>query len=116
MYGPLALMDDDGNEVLLDAQEAADLLAITRNLDAATVSACPNCRSCVIATVAFIDLLDASAPHTRSSDLVDLADDAPTLHLYVVDVDSPCEHLRWRDPLSDEWCEVAEAPDTHARR
>jgi hypothetical protein len=116
MDGPLALMDDDGSEVILDACEAAHLLAITNDLDAATVSACPDCRSRVVATVALIDVLDASAPHTRSGDLVDLADDAPTLHLYVVDVDSPCEHVRWRDPLFDEWCEVADVPDTHACR
>ena len=51
-----------------------------------------------------------------SGELVDLADDAPTLHLYVVDLESECEHDDWRDPLSDEWCEVVEVPGPHARQ
>jgi hypothetical protein len=112
----LAIMDDDGNEVVLDVHEAACLYAATRRLDAATVSACPGCRSCVLATVAFVDVLDASPPHARGSELVYLADEAPTLHLYVVDLDTECEHLHWLDPLSDEWSEVVEADEPHARR
>ena len=109
-------MDDDGNEVELDAREAMCLLGITGRLEAATVSACPTCDCRVLATVAFVDLLDASPPHPRSSDLIELADDAPTLHLYVVDLTTECEHDRWRDPLFEEWCEVVEAPGPHVCR
>jgi hypothetical protein len=116
MAGGLSLMDDDGNEVVLDDCEADSLLAVTCRLDAATVSACPDCRSRVLATVALLDVLDAAPPHARGGELVELADDAPTLHLYVVDLGSECEHLRWRDPLYDEWYEIAEAAGPHARQ
>jgi hypothetical protein len=113
--GGLVIMDDDGNEVVLDAREAEGLFAIAGRLEAATVSACPDCRCRVIATVALIDLLDAAAPHPRGCELMDLADDAPTLHLYVIDPFTNCEHPRWRDPLSEEWLEVFEEAE-RARR
>jgi hypothetical protein len=109
-------MDDDGQEVVLDRHEADSLWSLTSHLDAATVSACPNCRSRVVATVAFVDMLDRAAPHPRAGELIELADDAPTLHLYVVELDTECEHDRWRDPLFDEWCDVVEVPGPHARR
>jgi hypothetical protein len=112
----LVIMDDDGNEIVLDQHEAASLFSITDGLDAATVSACPNCRCRVLATVAFVDVLDAAPPHPRTSELVELADDAPTLHLYVVDEETDCEHPRWRDPLSDEWLEAVECEEPRARR
>jgi hypothetical protein len=111
----LQFVDDDGNEVLLDAGEAAALLAVSDGLEPATVSACPDCRSRVVAAVALVDLLDASAPHPRAGDLVDLADDAPTLHVYVVDESIECPHLGWRDPLYAEWREAIEAPGPRLR-
>jgi hypothetical protein len=107
----LTFLDDDGEEVVLDADEAAALLALTDGLEAATVSACPDCRSRVVAGVALVDVLDAAAPHPRGPELVALADDAPTLHLFVVDDAISCRHARWRDPLADEW-EDAVAPPT----
>ena len=103
-------MDDDGNEVILDAHEASCLLILTNSLDAATVSACPDCNARVLATVALIDLIDAAPPHPRGNDLLELADDASTLHLYVFDLMNECCHERWRDPLYEEWCDVVEAP------
>jgi hypothetical protein len=114
---PVALrfLDDDGESVDLDAAEAAALLAVTRDLDEATVSACAQCRSKVVAAVALVDLLDAAQPHPRSGDLVDLADEAPTLHLYVVDLESRCRHEHWRDPLFAEWLEVIEGDGPRVR-
>jgi hypothetical protein len=112
----LAIMDDDGNEVVLDAYDADSLLTVTCRLDPATVSACPDCRSRVLAAVAFVDLLDASAPHPRGGELLELADEAPTLHLYVIDLAPNCEHVRWRDPLFDEWCDIADSTGPHARQ
>jgi hypothetical protein len=99
----LRFIDDDGTEVHLDAAEAAALLVITHGLEDATVSACPDCRSRVVAAVALVDLLDVSAPHPRAGELVELADDAPTLHLYVVDDATDCVHPYWRDPGANEW-------------
>ena len=84
--GVLAVLDDDGEEVVLDAVEADALFALTDGLEAATVSACPDCRSRVLACVALVDLLDAAPPHPLASELIELADDAPTLHLYVQDL------------------------------
>jgi hypothetical protein len=112
----LVIMDDDGNEIVLDPHEAACLFEITDSLEAATVSACPNCRCRVVAAVALVDVLDAAPPHPRTSELTELADDAPTLHLYVVDEETDCEHPRWRDPLCDEWLEAVECEEPRARR
>jgi hypothetical protein len=106
----LGFTDDDGNEVVLDPRESASLLALTANLEAATVSACPDCACRIVAAVALVDLLDASPPHPASTALIDLADDAPTLHIYVADIDGECEHTRWLDPGYEEWVDVTGEP------
>src|SRR5689334_21944078 len=111
----LRFVDDDGVEVELDAAETAALLAIAGGLDDATVSACPDCRSRIVAAVALVDLLDLSAPHPRAGELVELADEAPTLHLYVVDEATRCTHPRWRDPGYAEWREAIDAPGPRLR-
>jgi hypothetical protein len=103
-------LDDDGAEVVLDAGETAALFAVTDGLEPATVSACPECRSRIVAALALVDVLDASAPHPRAGDLVELADDAPTLHLYVVDDASECAHALWRDPGYAEWRDAVDVP------
>lgn len=102
----LRILDDDGEEVVFDAEEAAQLFALTGNLDAATVSACPHCRSRILAAVALTDLLAEGPPLARASELVRLADDAPTLHLYVRDLTARCPHGAWRDPGFEEWADV----------
>jgi hypothetical protein len=112
----ILIADDEDSEVELDDREADELFAITESLEAATVSACPSCRSRVISAVALVDLLDSAAPFTRGTELIELADDAPTLHLYVVDLATSCAHARWRDPLFDEWSDVVEASSPEARR
>ncbi len=114
--GNLAFVDDDGERVALDAGEAQSLFSLTGILDAATVSACPTCRSRVVAVVALVDLLEASAPHERSVELFALAEDAPTLHLYVIDEGTSCHHDDWRDPGFTEWSEAAPDPPAVHRR
>ena len=104
----LAFVDDDGEEVLLEDTEAGELLALAGGLDQATVSACPRCLSRVLACVALVDLLDDAPPHPRARDLMELADDAPTLHLYVHDLATDCVHPRWLDPGRTEWEEALE--------
>ena len=104
----LVLVDADGVELTFDASEAGDLLAFTAGLEPATVSACPECRSRVLAVVALADLLADAPPFARSTELVELADDAPTLHVYVRDVARRCSHRRWRDPGAEEWADVME--------
>jgi hypothetical protein len=37
---------------------------------------------------------------------VDLADEAPTLHLYARDLLGSCRHRAWLDPGADEWAEA----------
>jgi len=112
----LRFIDEDGQDIELDVTEAAALMAMTGGLDAATVSACAHCRSRVLATVALVDLLDAGQPHPRSGDLISLADEAPTLHLYVLDLVTECRHSRWRDPGFAEWLDIVEgdAPDVRS--
>jgi formylglycine-generating enzyme required for sulfatase activity len=75
------------------------------------VSACLTCRSRVLAVVAFLDLLEQSLAHERARELIELAEEAPTLHVYVSDLESDCTHRTWRDPLFDEWADAfAELP------
>jgi len=100
------IFDADGEELAFDATEAAALLTLTANLDAATVSACPRCRSRVVAVVALADLLADAPPFAHSGALLALADDAPTLHLYVRDVQTQCSHPTWLDPGAEEWADV----------
>lgn len=111
----LVIMDDDGNEVALDRYEAECLFSLANHFEAATVSACPDCKSRVVSSVAFIDVIVAAPPHPRSSECFDLADDAPTLHLYIIDEATDCDHPNWRDPLFEEWLDVVEAPGSHVR-
>jgi hypothetical protein len=107
VIGPaLEIVDDDGERLEFDAEEAAALFALTGELEGATVSACPGCRSRILTVMALVDLLDASPPFPRGDDLVDLADDAPTLHLYARDLQGGCRHRGWRDPGADEWAEA----------
>jgi hypothetical protein len=104
--GPVAFLDDDGNQVLLDEDDARSFVALTGGLEDATVSACPDCAARVLACVAVVDLLDDAPPHPRARDLLELADDAPTLHLYVIDLLATCRHGAWRDPGYAEWREA----------
>ena len=113
--GALRFLDEDGEEVELDAGEADALLAVTGGLDQATVSACAECRSRVLATVALVDVLDQAQAHPRSGDLIELADEAPTLHLYVIDLATRCRHARWRDPGYAEWLDVIEGDGPRVR-
>lgn len=111
----LAFLDDDGTEIILEADDADGLLALTGGLEAATVSACPTCRSRVLACVALVDLLDDAPPHPRARDLLELADDAPTLHLYVHDLATGCQHPRWLDPGRTEWDEALDDLEVERR-
>jgi hypothetical protein len=106
--GSLAVLDDDGNRVVLDAAEALMLFGFTDALEAATVSACPMCRSRVVAVVALLDLLDSGPFHPRATELGELAEEAPTLHLYVEDLVSDCEHDDWLDPGFTEWSDAVD--------
>ncbi len=102
----VVFVDDDGTRVELAPDESDALFTLTRELDAATVSACPTCRSRVVAVVALVDVLRAGAPHTRTSELIELAEEAPTLHIYVEDVTTRCRHDDWHDPGHEEWADA----------
>jgi hypothetical protein len=102
----LRILDGDGNEILLDADDTAALLVVTGVLDAATISACPSCRSRVLACLALVDALEAAPPHPRTDELVEFADDAPTSHCYVEDLATACRHRNWLDPGRLEWADV----------
>jgi hypothetical protein len=102
----LVIFDADGEELTFDVAEARDLWAFTGGLEGATVSACPQCRSRILAVVALADLLRDAPPFARAGDLAGLADDAPTLHVYVRDVGAQCTHRAWRDPGAEEWADL----------
>ena len=102
----LVIFDDEGNELVLDDDEAAGLGEMSDGFEAATVSACQECRSRVLACVALVDLLDAGLPHSRSTQLREFAEEAPTSHLFVQDLVSTCRHRLWRDPGYAEWREA----------
>jgi hypothetical protein len=107
--GGLTFLDGEVSEVGLDDDEASTFLALVGSLDAVTVSACPGCRSRILAAVALVDLLDAAPPHPRAPELVELADEAPTLHVYLVDEGSRCGHEGWLDPGFDEWTDAVDS-------
>lgn len=102
----LHFLDGDDGQVDLGEDEAAALLALTGDLDEATVSACPDCRSRVVACVALRDLLLVRPSAPRAPELAALAEDAPTLHVYVVDGVAECAHDRWFDPGYEEWSDA----------
>ena len=110
LVASLRFCDDAGGEVIVPGPDAATLWSIVAGFEDATVSACSHCRSRVLAAVAVVDLLDRSLPHPVSGPLTELADDAPTLHVYVADVDTGCAHRGWLDPLAEEWADVVEGP------
>jgi hypothetical protein len=109
-------LDDDGVALDLDEAEARAVFAALGDLDAATVSSCPDCGARVLAAVALVDLVDGGAPHPRAGELRDLAEDAPTLHIFLVDDTVPCRHRHWRDPLADEWYDVTGVRGRSIRR
>jgi hypothetical protein len=102
----LVILDADGEAVAFDAADARHLLAATGGLEGATVSACPRCRSRILAVVALGDLLAVAPPFPRSLELLELADDAPTLHVYVRDLGQRCAHRKWHDPGAEEWADI----------
>jgi hypothetical protein len=102
----LMVLDADGESVVFDATEARDLLGVTGGLEDATVSACAHCRSRVLAAMALADLIADAAPFAHSREVLELADDAPTLHVYVRDLARRCAHREWRDPGAEEWSDV----------
>lgn len=108
LAGGLTFLDGELSEVEMDAEEASTFLALVGDLDKVTVSACTGCQSRIIAAVALVDLLDAAPPHPRAPELVALADEAPTLHIYVVDDGSTCAHDGWLDPGYDEWADAVD--------
>jgi len=112
----LAIVDDAGGRIEFDAVEAEAFLTITDGLEAATTSACARCRSRVLACVALVELLDGAPPHPRTTEIVELADEAPTLHVYVVDLAQRCAHRTWRDPGHEEWLDAVQRPGLGRRR
>jgi hypothetical protein len=108
-HDSLVLFDDEGNEIVLDESEATALGDLSDGLEPATVSACQQCRSRVVACAALVDLLDAAPPHPRGPELIELADEAPTHHLFVQDLLATCRHRLWRDPGYAEWREALDA-------
>ncbi len=104
--GTTVISDGEGNEVRVDAREAGALLTVFGHFESATVSACPECEAKVVAAVALVDVVDAAPAHPASPALIELADEAPTLHMYIVDLDAKCLHARWRDPGYQEWCDA----------
>ncbi|MFM7616994.1 MAG: hypothetical protein ACKO72_05975 [Actinomycetes bacterium] len=112
----LAVVDDADGRIEFDATEAASFLAITEGLEAATTSACSQCRSRVLACVALVELLDGAPPHPRTTEIIELADDAPTLHVYVVDLEQRCQHRTWRDPGHEEWLDAVQRPGLRRHR
>jgi hypothetical protein len=112
----LAIVDDDDEQLIYDNEEASRLLAMTGDLEGATVSACPHCKSRVLAVVALVDIIESAPPLPKGAELLELADDAPTLHLYVQDLVSECEHDEWHDPGAEEWADVFATPVPTLRR
>jgi hypothetical protein len=62
-----------------------------------------------------VDLVAGGLPHPRATDLTELAEDAPTLHVYVEDLATTCDHEAWLDPGHEEWAEALDDEPTMGR-
>ncbi len=107
----LRIGDDTGEFVIVEGAEAEAVWSLTTGFEAATISACNECRCRVLASVALVDLIDATPALPEAVALRELADDAPTLHVYVDDPTTECVHRTWRDPLAEEWADVIAGPE-----
>ena len=107
MAGPdLVIFDADGEDLAFDAAQASSLFTLTGNLDAATVSACPASEPGRGGRGPRRSHRRRLPPFARSDELLALADDSPTLHLYVRDLQTPCVHRTWLDPGAEEWADL----------
>src|SRR5262249_21259825 len=104
--GSLAVVDDDGNRVVLDAGEAVLLFGLTDGFEAAAVSACPPRRNPGPALGAPLRPLQPRPPTAGPADLTDLAERVPRLHLYGEDLVTDCEHDEGLDRGYTEWCDA----------
>ncbi len=103
----LIVFDADGNDVVVAPDQIDELLSPLDNLRGATVSACPDCRSQVVACLALAEVLTAVV-NPLADELSELAEEAPTLHLYIFDAGTKCRHRSWHDPGFEEWTEAVE--------
>ena len=110
MDSGIVVTDGEEGVVLLSDDEAN---AFRTMFDAAMVSACPTCRSRMLAVLAFTDALQDAPLLGVAHELDLLAAEAPTMHLYVIDRAIDCAHRAWRDPGYDEWVEVADIIDEY---
>ena len=117
MAAGLAIMDEDGNEVELDARrEPSACSLLTGGLEAATVSACPELPLAGCSRRWRSSTCSTPRRRTRGGELVELADEAPTLHLYVVDLASDCEHPAGATRCSTNGSTSVERAGPHVRR
>lgn len=73
------------------------------------VSSCLYCRSCVVATEPFSELIDVLNVEYNDTDLysrvIDMIENTDSVHLYIWE-DNDCLHNLWRDPLASEWSDI----------
>lgn len=104
------ILDADAQVAELTPVQGAKLLSqMVGDLDP-RVSGCLYCRSCVVATEPFSDLIDARSVELASeSEMVqeinNLIENTTSVHLYIWE-ENDCIHTLWRDPLAEEWSEV----------
>lgn len=112
----LCIIDNDGRRLEINHEDALSLFALSEDLEAATTSSCTECRSRVIASGAVSELLSSFVEHPRVAEIIAFADDASTLHVYVIDVESPCAHRTWRDPGREEFFMAVKAQSPIRKR
>ena len=112
----LCIIDNDGRRLEINHDDALSLFQLAEGLEAATTSSCTECRSRVIASGALSELLSSFVEHPRVSEIIGFADDASTLHIYVIDVESPCIHRTWRDPGREEFFMAVKAQSPSRKR
>jgi hypothetical protein len=112
----LCIIDNDGRRLEINHDDALGVFQLAEGLEAATTSSCTECRSRVIASGALSDLLSSFVEHPRVSEIIAFADDASTLHIYVIDVESPCAHRTWRDPGREEFFMAVKAQSPIRKR
>ena len=114
----LTFVDDDGERVELDADEAASLLEITGELEAATVSACPDCREPGRSRSSRSSTCSTRRHRTGARERA--RSRWPTTRRRCTStwstVAARCDHRAWRDPGHEEWLDAVSPAGPAPRR
>lgn len=104
------VLDSTGQSIQLNDSQTELLYSSMNGPSDARISSCMECRSAVVATEPFNNVLDEMSNNYPGetdliSALIEFVENSESVHLYLLE-DNDCVHLLWRDPLASEWSAV----------